>query len=56
MDDLVTLDPSLYKNLLFVKQYEGNVEDLSLYFCIDEDGELSYLVFCLSWLLLSDLL
>ncbi|KAI7903093.1 uncharacterized protein BX663DRAFT_536455 [Cokeromyces recurvatus] len=32
LDDLSSLDPDLYKGLLAVKNYEGNVEDLSLDF------------------------
>lgn len=32
MDDLASLDPELYKGLLAVKNYDGNVEDLSLDF------------------------
>ncbi|OBZ83104.1 hypothetical protein A0J61_08847 [Choanephora cucurbitarum] len=32
LDDLVSLDPDLYKGLIAIKHYEGNVEDLSLDF------------------------
>jgi ubiquitin-protein ligase E3 C len=32
LDDLSSLDPELYKGLLAVKNYDGNVEDLSLDF------------------------
>lgn len=32
VDDLSSLDPELYKGLLAVKNYDGNVEDLSLDF------------------------
>lgn len=32
MDDLASLDPELYKGLLAVKNFDGNVEDLSLDF------------------------
>ncbi|KAJ3061365.1 Ubiquitin-protein ligase E3B, partial [Podochytrium sp. JEL0797] len=36
-EDLPSLDTQLHKNLLFLKHYEGNVEDLDLTFTIDED-------------------
>lgn len=35
-DDLKNLDPEIYKNLMELKDYEGNVEDFDLYFTIDE--------------------
>jgi ubiquitin-protein ligase E3 C len=35
-DDLASLDPELYKNLLFVKNYQGDFEDLGLTFVINE--------------------
>ncbi len=38
VDDLPSLDPELYKNLMFLKSYTGNVEDLSLNFAIVSDG------------------
>ena len=34
MDDLASLDPDLYKGLIFLKHYKGNPEDLSLNFTI----------------------
>ncbi|KAG0212100.1 hypothetical protein BGX28_006861 [Mortierella sp. GBA30] len=37
LDDLPSLDPGLYKGLMFLKNYEGNVEDLSLYFTVDDE-------------------
>ncbi len=37
IDDLQALDPELYKNLMMVKYYDGNVEDLGLTFAIEED-------------------
>ncbi|CAO3574093.1 unnamed protein product [Mortierella alpina] len=37
LDDLPSLDPDLYKGLMFLKNYEGNVEDLSLYFTVDDE-------------------
>ncbi|GJJ77422.1 ubiquitin-protein ligase E3 C [Entomortierella parvispora] len=37
LDDLPSLDPELYKGLMFLKNYEGNVEDLSLYFTVDDE-------------------
>ena len=30
------MDPQLYKNLLFLKHYEGDCEDLGLYFAINQ--------------------
>ena len=38
IDDLATLDPELYKNLIFLKTYEGNISDLCLTFSISEDA------------------
>jgi hypothetical protein len=35
-DDLASLDPDLYKNLLFVKNYQGDFEELGLTFVINE--------------------
>lgn len=32
VNDLATLDSELYRNLMFLRQYEGNVEDLALTF------------------------
>ena len=37
LDDLQSLDPALYKNLIFVKHYEGDVEDLCLTLAVDEE-------------------
>ena len=37
LDDLQSLDPDLYKNLLFVKHYAGDADDLALSFAVDED-------------------
>ncbi|ORY66710.1 HECT-domain-containing protein [Neocallimastix californiae] len=37
LDDLPSLDPQLYKNLTFLKHYEGNCEDLGLTFTVDQD-------------------
>ncbi|KAI8973336.1 hypothetical protein BDF20DRAFT_792920, partial [Mycotypha africana] len=42
LDDLSSLDPELYKGLLAVKNYKGNVEDLSLDFTsthMEADGK-----------------
>eukprot|EP01052_Picozoa_sp_SAG31_P022425 SAG31_NODE_1784_length_7279_cov_2.932869_2_plen_301_part_00 len=36
IDDLQSLDPDLYKNLIFIKHYEGDVEDLALTFAVDD--------------------
>lgn len=35
VDDLASLDPTLYKNLLFLKTFDGDFADLGLYFSHD---------------------
>ncbi|KAJ7051291.1 HECT-domain-containing protein [Mycena amicta] len=42
LDGLASLDPTLYKGLIFLKHYTGDVEDLALTFTadIDDDGTL----------------
>ncbi|KAL5519890.1 hypothetical protein ACEPAG_1550 [Sanghuangporus baumii] len=37
LDDLASLDPDLYSGLLFLKNYDGNLEDLSLSFAVTEE-------------------
>lgn len=37
IDELPSLDPELYKNLTYVKHYDGDVCDLGLTFSVDED-------------------
>uniref|UniRef100_A0A2P2I5M6 Ubiquitin-protein ligase E3B n=1 Tax=Hirondellea gigas TaxID=1518452 RepID=A0A2P2I5M6_9CRUS len=37
IDQLSSLDPELYKNLTYIKHYDGNVEDLGLTFSYDEE-------------------
>lgn len=37
LDDMPSLDEELYRNLLFLKHYDGNVEDLSLNFTVAAD-------------------
>ncbi|GAA5908908.1 hypothetical protein JCM8208_005615 [Rhodotorula glutinis] len=37
LDDLASLDPELYRGLVSLKNYSGNVEDLSLNFTISEE-------------------
>ncbi|GAA6055060.1 hypothetical protein JCM3770_001778 [Rhodotorula araucariae] len=37
LDDLASLDPELYRGLVSLKNYPGNVEDLSLNFTITEE-------------------
>ena len=37
LEDLRSYDLDLYNNVLNVKQYEGNAEDLGLYFAVEED-------------------
>lgn len=36
IDDLKTLDSELYKNLMFLQSYDGDVNDLSLTFSVTE--------------------
>ncbi|CAA2973673.1 E3 ubiquitin- ligase UPL7 [Olea europaea subsp. europaea] len=38
LDELSTLDPELYKNLIYVKHYDGDVTDLSLDFTVTEES------------------
>ena len=38
VNDLATLDQELYKNLMFLKSYEGDIGDLSLTFSISDEG------------------
>lgn len=35
VDDLLGLDPQVYKNLLFLKTYDGDVKDMELNFSVD---------------------
>lgn len=37
MDDLKTLDLELYKNLMYLKYYEGDAESLGLTFSVTEE-------------------
>lgn len=37
IDELPSLDPEMYKNLNFIKNYEGDMTDLQLVFAYDED-------------------
>lgn len=39
VDDLRSLDPELYNGLIAVKNFRGNVEDLSLDFTLTQDGK-----------------
>ncbi|KAK6126269.1 hypothetical protein DH2020_039974 [Rehmannia glutinosa] len=38
LDELSTLDPELYRNLMYVKHYDGDVRDLSLDFTVTEES------------------
>ncbi|KAI3447523.1 hypothetical protein Pfo_004188 [Paulownia fortunei] len=38
LDELSTLDPELYRNLMYVKHYDGDVKDLSLDFTVTEES------------------
>lgn len=38
LDELPSLDASLYRSLSYVKRYEGDVSDLELTFSCDEDS------------------
>ncbi|KDR68241.1 hypothetical protein GALMADRAFT_146481 [Galerina marginata CBS 339.88] len=42
LDDLLALDPDLYRRLLTLKHSTENIEDLSLYFTITTKGETIY--------------
>ena len=48
---LASLDPEMYRNLLFLKSYEGDVEELGLNFTIvnNDLGEAQVCCFC--WLI-----
>ena len=37
MDELQSLDPDLYSNLMKLKYYEGDASNLGLYFVVEED-------------------
>ncbi|PIN11132.1 E3 ubiquitin protein ligase [Handroanthus impetiginosus] len=38
LDELSTLDPELYRNLMYVKHYDGDVKELSLDFTVTEES------------------
>ncbi|XP_050380357.1 E3 ubiquitin-protein ligase UPL7 [Argentina anserina] len=38
LDELSTLDPEIYRNLMYVKHYEGDVEELCLDFTVTEES------------------
>lgn len=44
LDDLASLDPELYNGLIFLKNYTGNPEDLSLNFAVATEGPLDLLI------------
>eukprot|EP00959_Pyramimonas_sp_CCMP1952_P025947 544694-Pyramimonas_sp.AAC.3 len=52
LNDLSSLDPELYKNLLFLKRYQGDVADLELYFVaqveLDTDS-VAFIARAMSW-------
>jgi ubiquitin-protein ligase E3 B len=37
LDDLKEIDEQVYKNLIYIKYYDGNVEDLCLYMCYSDN-------------------
>lgn len=37
VDDLHSLDPEIYNNLMYLKYYQGNAEELGLTFSVSED-------------------
>lgn len=41
LNDLKSLDPELFKQLIFLKTYEGDVEDLSLTFSLTDENEVT---------------
>ena len=45
LDDLSSLDPDLYNGLIFLKHFNGNVEDLSLNFTMAIDGMCSIVLY-----------
>lgn len=50
LDDLPSLDPELYQGLLFLKNYNGDVEkDLCLNFTVTENGSVSKRNFIRVW-------
>jgi ubiquitin-protein ligase E3 C len=38
---LKSLDPELFKHLTFLRTYDGNVEDLTLSFCVADENEVT---------------
>ena len=42
VDDLMSLDSELYKNILFLKAYDGILEELGLNFTVSSDGNNDY--------------
>ncbi|KAG6693556.1 hypothetical protein I3842_09G006200 [Carya illinoinensis] len=38
LDELSTLDPELYRNLMYVKHYDGDVKEISLDFTVTEES------------------
>jgi len=42
LEDLASLDPDLYNGLIFLKNYDGNPEDLALNFTAAIEGVLFY--------------
>jgi hypothetical protein len=44
VDDLPSLDHELYRHLWFLKDYEGDVEDLAIDFTVTEERAYSILV------------
>lgn len=51
LDDLASLDPELYKGLIYLKHYTGNPEDLSLNFTIVDQGQRVFISsgYCLAY-------
>jgi ubiquitin-protein ligase E3 C len=39
LDDLASLDPTLYQGLIFLKHYTGDLEDLALNFTVAIEGQ-----------------
>ncbi|XP_019250775.1 PREDICTED: E3 ubiquitin-protein ligase UPL7 [Nicotiana attenuata] len=44
IDELSTLDPELYRNLMYVKHYDGDIKDLALDFTVTEESLGKHLV------------
>lgn len=44
MDELPSFDAELYRNLTYIKHYEGDVADLDLTFSFDQVNKFSFVI------------